>query len=45
MKILVKRIYPEMTEYKEWTEVSPFLAAGLVGVQIKYLPIVEDLLG
>ena len=39
MKILVKRIYSEMTEYEEWTEVNAFLAAGLVGVQIK---IIED---
>lgn len=35
--VLIKAIYdlPSLSEYKEWTMVSRFLAMGLVGIEIK----------
>ena len=35
MSKLVKSIYPELGAYQKWTEVSDFLACGLVGVEVK----------
>ena len=31
----VKSKHPQMGGYSKWTEVSDFLACGLVGVQVK----------
>ena len=35
MSKVVKSIYSEMKGYGKWTEVSDFLACGLVGVKVK----------
>ena len=35
MSKVVKATRPEMKGYKKWTEVSDFLARGLVGVKVK----------
>ena len=35
MSKVVKSTHPEMKGYKNWTEVSDFLACGLVGVVVK----------
>jgi hypothetical protein len=35
MSKVVKSIYPQMTSYRKWTEVSDFLAKCLVGVEVK----------
>ena len=35
MNKVVKSIYSEMKGYGKWTEVSDFLACGLVGVKVK----------
>ena len=32
---VVKSIHTEISGYENWTEVSDFLACGLVGVQVK----------
>ena len=34
-KVFVKSKFKELLTYKKWTEVSPFLATGLVGVKRK----------
>jgi len=39
-RYLVKSTYPEIGCYEKWTEVSQFLATGLVGVNRK--KIIED---
>jgi hypothetical protein len=35
MSKVVKSKYPQMGGYSKWTEVSDFLACGLVGVKVK----------
>ena len=35
MSKVVKSKYTEMDGYSKWTEVSDFLACGLVGVKVK----------
>ena len=37
MKVVVKSIFKKeyMPEYQKWTEVNPFLACDLQGVQVK----------
>jgi hypothetical protein len=35
MSKVVRSIYPELNEYEKWTEVSDFLACGLVGVEVR----------
>ena len=34
-RVEVKSIFPELDLYRDWTEVSRFLAYGLVGVLIR----------
>jgi len=35
MSKVVRSIYPELNGYEKWTEVSNFLACGLVDVEVK----------
>lgn len=35
MSKVVRSIHPELSTYRKWTEVSDFLACGLVGVEVK----------
>jgi len=43
MKLVAKSIYSQMGGYRKWTEVSDFLACGLVGVVIKRKLILRDI--
>lgn len=42
-KIVVKSKFKQMKGYEKWTEVSMFLACGLVGVYGKYKIELRDL--
>jgi|DEB0MinimDraft_12_1074336.scaffolds.fasta_scaffold00020_7 hypothetical protein len=42
-KIVVKSKFSRMKGYEKWTEVSMFLACGLVGVDSKYKIMLRDL--
>ena len=42
-KIVVKSKFSRMKGYEKWTEVSMFLACGLVGVDRKYKIMLRDL--
>ena len=42
-KIVVKRKFTELSMYPKWTEVSKFLACGLVGMDVKYKINLKDL--
>mgnify|MGYP003660826194 CR=1 FL=1 len=42
MSKVVKSIYSEMKGYGKWTEVSDFLACGLVGVKVKDKPYLTE---
>jgi hypothetical protein len=45
MRVVVKSFYKSeyMSKYQKWTEVSPFLACGLQGVQVKMKIDLKDL--
>ena len=42
-KIVVKSKFTRMSGYEKWTEVSKFLACGLVDVDRKYKIMLRDL--